>query len=715
MLRFFLFLGLAMGLGFAADFVTEIHPILASRCLSCHSGAKPQAGLDLSKREGAQKVLDVLIARVEGRSVRLMPPVGKPLEAKQIELLKSWIAEGAPWVDVEKNKLPDWVAPLAPRVVTLPSGAGNPIDRFLGKPEKGITTDSAFARRAFLDLWGIAPSPQDLDQFESDRGAGKRERLIERLLGNERRYTGHWISWWNDLLRNDTGVVYHGDRKSITPWLDRALQTNLPYDEMVRELLNPIGGESPEGFLIGVNWRGEVNASQTPYMQASQSTAQIFLGINLKCASCHDSFINKYKLKEAYGLAAMFSQDSKLELVRCDNKTGVYQEPEFLWPELGKIPAGASTSERRLYASRLFTHPQNGRLARTLVNRYWQRLMGKGLVEPVDDMDAKPSHPDLLDWLASDFASHGFDLKYLLKLVMSSEAYQRAGTTPRRISAEQFSDTLSAITGEWRFLQTSNSDRALLGRDWQFKSNPLGRALGRPIRDQVYTTRNEDATTFQALELANGSTLAKMIHQGVMRLLGELPPAPESLFDSFAMRSGEKAVEISVKGLKQIYLLTEDAGTYDLDKAEVGWTDVTVSGPAGTKVLQAGPLPTKIGSRRVYEVDPGFDTLRAKVWISDASKASDINASVRFFAFGAEPDRTRLVKVAGESPWPAAPKLSTVDQTVDYFWRGLLSRHPSNEEKVAARKLFPNNKLQREGTEDLLWSLLMHPEFQFTW
>jgi hypothetical protein len=330
-------------------------------------------------------------------------------------------------------------------------------------------------------------------------------------------------------------------------------------------------------------------------------------------------------------------------------------------------------------------------------------------------MDAKPSNPDLLDWLAADFSAHGYDLKYLLRLLMSSEAYQRLDAAPRRISAEQFSDTLSAITGEWRFLQTNNSDRALLGRDWQFKSNALGRALGRPIRDQVYTTRNEDATTFQALELANGSTLATMIHRGVMRLLGELPPAPESIFDSFAMRSGEKQVEIAVKGLKQIYLLTEDAGTYDLDKAEVGWKDITLSGPAGTKVLEAGTLRTRIGSRRVYEIDPGFDTLRAKVWISDASKASDINTSVRFFAFGSEPDRSRLVKVAGESPWPVAPRLSSVDQTIDYFWRGLLSRHPSEAEQAAARKLFPNVKLQREGTEDLLWSLLMHPEFQFTW
>jgi hypothetical protein len=231
----------------------------------------------------------------------------------------------------------------------------------------------------------------------------------------------------------------------------------------------------------------------------------------------------------------------------------------------------------------------------------------------------------------------------------------------------------------------------------------------------VYTTRNEDATTFQALELANGSTLAKMIHRGVMRLMGELPPAPASLFDSFAMRKDEKEVEFSVKGLKQVFLLTEDAGTYDQDKAEVGWAGITLSGPAGTKVLEAGRLRTKIGSRRVYEVDPGFETLRAKVWISDASKASDINTSVRFFAFGSEPDMTRLVKVAGESPWPEAPKLTSVNQTIDYFWRGLLSRRPTNEERLTALELFPNGKLQREGTEDLLWSLLMHPEFQFTW
>ena len=686
----------------AADFVTDIHPILASRCWSCHSGAKPQAGLDLTTQAGVAKVREVLVARVEGKAGRVMPPVGKPLEPKQIDLLKEWVAAGAPWVEVSA-KSSDWIAPLEPRQMALPAGAGHPIDRFLGKPAKGVVSDTVFARRAFLDLWGIAPPPEMAD---ADRG-----RLIDRLLADERRYTGHWISFWNDLLRNDIGVVYHGDRKSITPWLERALRDNMPYDEMVRELLNPIGGDSPEGFLIGVNWRGEVNASQTAFMQASQNTAQVFLGINLKCASCHDSFINKYKLKEAYGLAAMFSKESTLELVRCDNKTGVMQEAQFLWPELGKIPAGASPSERRYHAAKLFTHEKNGRLARTIVNRYWQRLMGKGLVEPVDDMDARPSNPDLLDWLASDFAAHGYNLKYLLKLLMTSEAYQKVDALPRRISAEQFSDTLSAVTGEWRFLVSRNSERALLGRDWEFKSNPLGRALGRPIRDQVYTTRDDAATTFQGLELANGATLAAMLHRGVMRLLGELPPAPESLFDSLQMRSGEKAFEIPVAGLKQVYLLTENVDTYDLDKAEVGWKELV----ADTGIVEAKEVRTPIGSRLVYELPAGAKVLRGKVWISEASKASDINTAVRFFAFGAEPDRLRLVKVTGVAPWGSVPHLTTVDQTVDYLWRGVLGRKPSDAEVAAARKLFPNGKLAREGAEDLLWSLLMHPEFQYIW
>lgn len=715
-MRLLLLLANAAALAWAADFVNEIHPILASRCLSCHSGGKPQANLDLTKRETAARILnDTLLNRVEGKAGRIMPPVGTPLKADEIAKLREWIAEGAPWADVASKAPNGWVAPLAPRQVPLPAGSGHPIDRFTGVSSKGLSTDDTFAHRVYLDLWGMPPNEQQLLAFRADTRPDKRAKLIDSLLSEERNYTHHWMSWWNDMLRNDIGVIYHGERKSITGWLETALRDNMPYDDMVRELLNPIGNGSPEGFLVGVNWRGDVNASQTPWMQASQNTAQVFLGINLKCASCHDSFINKYKLKEAYGLAAMFSKEASLELVRCDNKTGVQQPAEFLWPELGKIPAGASASERRYWAAKLFTHPSNGRLARTLVNRYWQKLMGKGLVEPVDDMDAKPSNPDLLDWLAYDFAQNGHDLKYLLKLLMTSSEYQRADATPRRISAEQLTDTLSAVTGEWRTLTSNNSDRAFLARDWQLKSSPLTRAMGRPIRDQVYTTRGEEATTFQLLELSNGPTLAAMLHRGSRRLLGELPEAPDNLYDSKFMRQGTLQVEASLNGAKQVFLLTEDAGTFDPERVEVGWRDIRLSGPTGEKVLEAGSVTTKLGTRLVFDVPSGYNKLTATVWVSDASKASDINAQVRFFVFVSEPDRQRLVRLSPGSPAPAPPALRSTDEAITRFWRQILSRDPKPEERAEAAKLFTEGKLTREGVEDLLWSLLMHPEFQYIW
>ena len=154
------------------------------------------------------------------------------------------------------------------------------------------------------------------------------------------------------------------------------------------------------------------------------------------------------------------------------------------------------------------------------MNRYWQKLFGRGLVEPVDEMDGEPWNADLLDWLASDFTAHGSDLRYLLRLLMTSKAYQLAaavtaeqpekpyvfrGPMVRRLSAEEFADTVSMVTGEWRLLETER--KRPRRADWQFKASPLALALGRPIRDQVFTTRDNRPTTFQALELANGASL----------------------------------------------------------------------------------------------------------------------------------------------------------------------------------------------------------------
>jgi hypothetical protein len=654
-----------------------------------------------------------------------------------------------------------WVAPIAPRHPDVPAGVEpNPVDRFIndylrrhnlpvGLP---VVADAVFARRIYFDLWGWPPTPGQLQRFIQDRDPRKRDHLIDDLLRDRRLYAGNWISWWNDLLRNDTGVNYQGDRKSITTWLFNALQWNQSYKRMISQLIDPVQTDDPDGFLIGVNWRGTVNASQTPYMQAAQNTAQIFLGVNLKCASCHDSFINKYKLRESYGMAALFAPENQLELVRCDVKQGKFVTPQLLYPELGSVAEDASLADRHAAAAAFFTDDRNGRVARTIVNRYWQKLFGRGLVEPVDDMDSEPWNADLLDWLASDFTAHGSDLQYLLRLLMTSHAYQMPalvsherpdrpyvfrGPLVRRLTAEQFADSVSITTGQWRTLPKDNN--AIRVRDWELKASSLTLALGRPVRDQVFTTRDNRATTFQALELVNGELLTNTLQRGSLRLLGELPPAPVNLFDSGPMRKGSAAFDIDISHARELWLLTQDAGSYDPTRTIAGWQDVQVSGPNGTIKLKdlttlshfiedslraedadlGKGIVTPLGAPLFYPIRSlGLTRIHGRVVVDDRSRPADIGGSVRFFVFDAKPDPERLVKIVGEPPAPLPLPVKTVDEAIHRFNQQLLAREPTAKEMVIARTFFiaPGHqtpRLEPAALQDFLWSLFMHPDFQY--
>ncbi len=756
---------------FGVDFATQVHPILAARCAPCHNGDKPPAGLSFADRDAVLKggmngpaivpgnsQGSLLIQKITGQHGALMPPVGGPLSSEQIDVLRIWIDEGAVWPETNKELVQArWVAPIAPRQPALPPGKQpNPIDRFIADylAKHNLTfgqpiSDALYARRVYFDLWGLPPTVNQLNRFLNDRDPHKREHLVDALLADREMYAQNWISWWNDLLRNDTGVNYAGERKSITPWLLNALEENIPYDRMIDALVNPKDEKDPEGFLLGVNWRGTVNASQTPYMQAAQNTGQVFLGINLKCASCHDSFINKYKLRQSYGMAALFALDSKLELVRCDVKQGTFVEPQVLYPELGSVPAGASLQERHAAAARFFTDPRNGRVPRTIVNRYWQKIFGRGLVQNVDDMDAEPWNADLLDWLASDFTAHGNDLHYLLREILTSQAYQMPslvtteqpeklyvfrGPQVRRLSAEQFADSVSAVTGEWRTKPQGRD--AVFVRNWELKSSPLTLALGRPIRDQVFTTRDNHATTFQALELVNGNTLENTLKRGSLRLLGQLPPAPENLFDSGVLKRGKVSFDVDITGVKQLWVLTQDVGSYDPSRTIAGWADVKLVGPQGTKRLADIPTISKfseqaitadkmpigksisvpLNTRLVFPIEGlGFTRIRGTVAMDDRSRADDIGGAVRFFLFPTQPDGERLVKVEGQPPVPFPATVTSADGAVRQMYLSLFGREPSPEETRIARQFFgaTSRPLQPAALQDFLWSMMLHPDFQY--
>jgi hypothetical protein len=384
------------------DFQKEVVPILQTSCVTCHTSGKTEADLSIETRDkllegGASEPAIVpgksadslMIQLVSGQDPdRVMPDKGKRLTAEQIGILRGWIDQGAKWEPADfilTDPSKPTPAKLAPREVAIPAASGdvtNPIDLLLEpyfakhKITPGaVVDDRVFARRVYLDIIGLLPPPADLEKFVADTNPEKRQALVKHLLDDKPRYAMHWLSFWNDLLRNDyRGAGYvDGGRKQITPWLYEALYDNMKYDQFVRELVT--GANGADGFTKGIVWRGVVNAAQTPQMQAAQNISQVFMGVNLKCASCHDSFINQWKLTDSFGFATIYS-DSPLEMERCAKPLGEKAHVKFLYPELGSIPADAPKEQRVEALADLVTSEGNGRFTRTIVNR--ARGAGRG-------------------------------------------------------------------------------------------------------------------------------------------------------------------------------------------------------------------------------------------------------------------------------------------------------------------------------------------------
>jgi hypothetical protein len=477
-----------------------------------------------------------------------------------------------------------------------PAGDGSTIDRFVAAywaeqkfTPPAVVNDRTFARRVYFDIIGLPPTVEQLDAFERDQSPDKRAKLVDALLADKVPFAEHWMTFWNDLLRNDEQTNIDGLRKPITGWLFASLSDNKPLDQMVAELLNP-GKKGPDGYLKGVNWRGRVNASQTPPIQAAQNVSQVFLASSLKCASCHDSFINNWKLEQAYGLASFFS-DKNLEMHRCDKPTGKVVAPKFLLADLGGVADNADLETRHRAVAQMVTRPKNPRFAKTLVNRYWKRLLGRGLFEPADDFEDGSGHTALLGYLAYDFMSHDYDAKYLIREIVLSKVYQmpvtRAkakkatdppplfGPTVRRLSSEQYLDAVSQLTGYWPKVATMqvrvDNPHA---RTWRHKKpESVATALGRPNREQVCTERNEESTVLQALELVNGTELAQRLKEGAKLLLaselGKETDTTKIVRVLYLRALGREPNEDEVKlGQPMLGSAKDDAG-----KRQSGWED----------------------------------------------------------------------------------------------------------------------------------------------
>ena len=379
---------------------------------------------------------------------------------------------------------------------------------------------------------------------------------------------------------------------------------------MTRELIDT--NKDAEGFINGIKWRGNVNASQTRNMQFAQNVSQVFLGINMKCASCHDSFIDRWTLQESYDLAAVFAEEP-LELERCDVPTGKMATPRWMFPELGQIDPKAKKNERLKQLAKLMTHPENGRFTRTIVNRVWAQLMGRGIVHPVDAMHTKPWNEDLLDFLAVQFAKDGYDLKTFLLFVMTSEAYGAQsdrlqeepsgnyvfnGPVPKRMTAEQLMDSI------WQVTQTSPAKgEAKVDRSPGFSSNlpkPLI-TLGKPKAINAHWIWGQDSQARKvklrtSVDLLNAPKIASFL---------------ATCDNAFSLQINGKYVTSSKEWTKPRY--HEISGFF---KAGKNWIEVDAEMFGGGAGFIAQFILGAGDQKIILETGKNWEFLKNKEWIA---------------------------------------------------------------------------------------------------
>lgn len=363
----------------------------------------------------------------------------------------------------------------------------NEIDHFIGAglaasetPPAPLTSDTAFLRRVTLDTVGVVPSPEEIAAFLADTRYDRRVVVIDRLL-EDPRWADHWVGYWQDVLAENPGILKPklNNTGPFRWWIHESFLDNKPLDQFVSELVLMEGSKyegGPAGF-------GMATENDAPMAAKAHILAQAFLGLDMKCARCHDAPYHPFKQEQLFNLAAMLDRKAttlpktstvpiaaggRKPLIEISLKPGQTIEP--VWPFsqfASQLPAGVLQREddqrERLAAS--LTSPRNERFAKVIANRLWHRYLGRGLVEPVDDWEfdsRTEAYPELLTYLAREFVLHDYDVKYLARLILNSHAYQRqpqamsadqtspnfAGPARRRMSAEQLVDSLFALSGK---------------------------------------------------------------------------------------------------------------------------------------------------------------------------------------------------------------------------------------------------------------------------
>jgi len=431
----------------------------------------------------------VLVHALTGaKDVAIMPPKEPRLTADEIALVRAWIDQGAkgPATPVVReapgSKHWSFQAIATPAV---PSGAGHPIDAFIRAKliEKGLTASpeadpATLLRRVSLDLTGLPPTPGEVAAFVADRSPGAYNRAVARLLASPH-HGERWGRWWLDQARYADSNGYSVDGlRTIWPyrdWVVNALNRDLPFDRFTIEQLAgdllpaaTLDQKVATGFHRNTqkNEEGGIDVEQfrvEGVVDRVNTTGAVWLGLTMGCCQCHDHKYDPLPQKDYYQLFAFFNTQDEpaLELplppdmAKPDDKfklttlvlrerptpreTRVLLGGDFTRPGVAVgpktpavLPPLAAEKPTRLDLAKWLVDAKNPLTARVIVNRVWQVYFGIGLVETENDFGtqgAKPSHPELLDWLAGEFVRRGWSLKELHRLIVTSAAYRQASKT----------------------------------------------------------------------------------------------------------------------------------------------------------------------------------------------------------------------------------------------------------------------------------------------
>ena len=405
-------------------------------------------------------------------------------------------------------------------------------------PPSPQADDAEFMRRAYLDAAGILPRPVEVERFLKDSSPEKRNRLIDELMKRPE-FVDYWAYKWSDLLLVSSNHLSNEEMWSYYNWIRNSVASDTPWNQFATEIVTATGNTLQNGaanyWLI----------HRDP-LDISENMAQAFLGINITCAHCHNHPLAKWTQKDYYGMANLFARvrlktfapsGSRPAVGPLFNNVTIYSAPTGEFSDdrfmmvLPPKPLDAKQlsievpGDTRIYFSKWLTSPENPFFARNVVNRIWRNFMGRGLVEPVDDMrDTNPATNDaLLNALVKDFVAHNYDVNYLIRTIMQSATYQTSSAplkenadddkygshyVIKRLPAEVLLDAYSEVTQRpEKFDGYAAGMRALQLPDTAVTSYFLT-AFGRPIRQQTRESERTSVPTItQALHIINGDTL----------------------------------------------------------------------------------------------------------------------------------------------------------------------------------------------------------------